>query len=75
MSGKDRGKVQDQNDGKRAAKGGGNPSFEASKSKEKSGSSRSGSQDLVALSLRQAYQRTVAESVPDEMMDLLNKLG
>lgn len=31
--------------------------------------------DNVAQSLRKVYQATVAENIPDEMLDLLNKLG
>jgi hypothetical protein len=31
--------------------------------------------DSVAHSLRQAYQQTIAEDVPDEMLELLKKLG
>lgn len=34
-----------------------------------------GSKDSVASSLRQAYQQTIAEDVPDEMLELLKKLG
>lgn len=30
--------------------------------------------DLVAASLRQAYSSTVAEDVPDALLDLLSKL-
>ena len=29
----------------------------------------------MGAALRSAYQRTVYESVPDEMLDLLNKLA
>jgi len=29
----------------------------------------------MGAALRSAYQRTVDESVPDEMLDLLNKLA
>lgn len=35
----------------------------------------SGARDSVAHSLRQAYQQTIAEQVPDEMLELLKKLG
>lgn len=34
-----------------------------------------GTKDSVAHSLRQAYQQTIAEEVPDEMLELLKKLG
>ena len=33
------------------------------------------SADHVSASLRQAYQSTLDEEVPDEIMDLLRKLG
>ena len=75
MSGKDRENVQDDNKDEPNATEKARPSSNRNKSGGKSGLSRSGSHDPVALSLRQAYQDTVAENVPDEMMDLLNKLG
>lgn len=34
-----------------------------------------GVRDSVANSLRKAYQQTIAEDVPDEMLELLKKLG
>ena len=34
-----------------------------------------GAKDSLAHSLRQAYQQTIAEDVPDEMLELLKKLG
>ena len=34
-----------------------------------------GAKDSLAHSLRQAYQQTTAEDVPDEMLELLKKLG
>lgn len=42
----------------------------------KSGANRSGTGDAnVGEALRAVYREAVAESIPDEMLDLLNKLG
>lgn len=42
----------------------------------KGGKSESGgAKDSVASSLRKAYQQTIAEDVPAEMLELLKKLG
>lgn len=37
--------------------------------------SKDGSDQRVGRALRSVYQETVDESVPDEMLDLLKKLG
>lgn len=41
----------------------------------KAGNKKGGTDRQVGDALRAVYQNAVSESVPDEMLDLLNKLG
>jgi hypothetical protein len=44
-------------------------------SPRRAGKKKSGSSAEVGSALRSAYQRTVAEDIPPDLLDLLGKLG